>query len=208
MKEKSDKNLKNLNCIITSKKDKMLNDLLEMTYTINKKKIEYYSPLVNDFPPKRSNKIRRGIDHIQKEINEIKKTPKQPLAESEKNNGVPNKVSRFSPEQKMPKLEWNNSPIENNLKNKELNLTSDELLTINSSKSNFTNDVDRLTPFDLSLNRFHRKLNNFKKEFASGIKKYTNKPVINLNKPTLRIESQSIIASSKPPLVRRNKIFK
>jgi hypothetical protein len=61
----------NHNLLITgfkSAKDKPLYEIFSQTYNIHKKKLNYYSPIPEELSPGRSNKIKRKIENLNREI--------------------------------------------------------------------------------------------------------------------------------------------
>jgi hypothetical protein len=54
-----------------SAKDKPLYELFSQTYNINKKKLNYYSPIPEELSPGRSNKIKRKIENLNREIHSL-----------------------------------------------------------------------------------------------------------------------------------------
>lgn len=80
----------NHNLLITgfkSAKDKPLYEIFSQTYNIHKKKLNYYSPIPEELSPGRSNKIKRKIENLNREIHsfDFKRSRKASLCSTQDN---------------------------------------------------------------------------------------------------------------------------
>jgi len=153
------------------RKNKIFYELFEKTFSINKKKLIYVSPIDDNFTFERNKKIKKNIDRVLTEINENEKDIFI-IDKEEKDYCIHDLITDYTIEdQKF-------SNLENNIKDKNIN------------KSNKSTDFNNKLVYDCNNfpDKFTKNYNKLKNELKQRAIDNINNPILNVNvyKPSIQ----------------------
>ncbi len=190
-----------------SVKNKPFYELFSQTFKISKKKLNYYSPLNEQLSPFRSNKIKRKINMIQREIESIdfrkNRTDRPAFSpgreveedKTEKDSSIEEEETCTNAYTPMTKFK---PPINHTKFNITLfdNLRTDEHNFVEFTRSELINTRSLLDSPSKPVDKHRKKLQIFKNEFEKDVRRSSNKPVINLNIATMNMETDRLSITS------------